>query len=90
MNREPAAIIGTITGLVAAVIALVVAFGLDLTPEQQTAIVGATAVLAPVIATLITRGHVYSPATTDELVVTAARTGLINETTTRRDLHPRD
>lgn len=26
----------------------------------------------------------------DELVVTAARTGLINETTTRRDLHPRD
>lgn len=63
LSREPAAVTATITALVAALIALVVAFGLDLTKEQEVAIIGVTAVLAPIVAGLITRAKV-SPAST--------------------------
>lgn len=63
LSREPAAVTATITALVAALITLVVAFGLDLTKEQEVAIIGITAVLAPIIAGLITRTKV-SPAST--------------------------
>ena len=59
LNREPAAIVGAITGLAAAIVALVVAFQPDLlTEEQQAAILGVVAVVAPIIATLITRQFV--------------------------------
>lgn len=59
LNREPAAIVGAITGLAAAVVALVVAFQPDLlTPEQQSAILGVVAVVAPIIAALVIRSKV--------------------------------
>ncbi len=70
MNREPAAIIGTITAAVTAILALLVAFGLDIEPEQQAAILGVIAVIAPVVATLITRSAVFAPATVQELTAT--------------------
>ena len=63
MNEQPAAIVGTITAAAAALIALFVAFGIDLTPDQQAAILSAAAVAAPLIAALFIRRRVYSPAT---------------------------
>lgn len=57
-EREPAAILGTITAGVAAVITLAVAFGLDLTDEQTAAILGVVAVVAPLVAAFLTRPRV--------------------------------
>lgn len=58
-----------------AVLALLVAYGFDISQEQQVAILGIAAVLAPVIAGIVTRSKVYSPATTQKLANEAAVTG---------------
>ncbi len=63
MNKQPAAIVGTITAAVAALIALFVAFGIEVTADQQAAILSVAAVAAPLIAALFIRRKVYSPAT---------------------------
>ncbi|MDQ3540044.1 MAG: hypothetical protein M3440_05095 [Chloroflexota bacterium] len=60
MNTEPARLIASITGGVAALIALLVAFGVDLTEDQKTAILGIVAIAAPIIAGLFIRQNVYS------------------------------
>ncbi len=73
MNREPAAIVASVTGAATAIIALVVAFGLDLTADQQTAILGVVAVAAPLIAGVVIRSKVFAPATVADIVST--RTG---------------
>jgi multidrug resistance efflux pump len=67
MKTEPAQIIGWLTGLAAAVIALLVAFGLDMDQTQQAAILGVVAVVAPIIAGLIIRFNVYAPATVERI-----------------------
>lgn len=71
MESEASRITGVIVSLVAAVIALVVAFGVPLTPDQRTAILSACAVVAPLIAMAIIRSHVYSQKTTERLVAQA-------------------
>lgn len=58
MNREPLLTVGTMTGAVTAIIALLVAFGLDLTGEQQTAILAVVAVAAPFVVAAVTRPKV--------------------------------
>lgn len=58
MESEPARTVGGAVGLVAAVIACLVAFGVDLTVEQQTAILGLTSVAAPILSGFITRAFV--------------------------------
>ncbi len=60
-SAEPALSVGAITAAVGAVLGLVVAFGLKLTPEQTAAILGVTTVLAPLVSAWFTRGRVYSP-----------------------------
>ena len=40
MNREPIATVGGITAAVTAILAVLLSFGVDLTPDQQTAIIG--------------------------------------------------
>src|SRR5690606_36934868 len=72
MATEPATIVGTITAAATAIIALLVAFGLDLSDEQQQAILGVVAVAAPVIAAVVIRGKVYAPKTAQEVVNDAA------------------
>jgi hypothetical protein len=57
-GREPLATAATITGAVAAVLALVVAFGVNLTGDQQTAILGVASVAAPLIVALVVRPKV--------------------------------
>ena len=44
--REPAAVAGATIAVVAAVIALIVAFGVPITDDQQTAILGVVSVVA--------------------------------------------
>ncbi|UFU03423.1 hypothetical protein LQF12_02095 [Ruania suaedae] len=61
MTREPAAIIGAIGTAVGAILALLVAFGIDVTEEQQTAILGVVAAVGPIVVGLLIRGKV-SPA----------------------------
>lgn len=53
--REPLVSTATITAAVSAAIALLVAFGVDLTETQTTAILGVVAVLAPLVVILARR-----------------------------------
>ena len=75
MKTEPAGMVATITGAVTAVIALLVAYGFDISNEQQVAILGVVAVIAPVIAGIVTRTKVYSPASAQKAANEAAVTG---------------
>ena len=52
MTREPAVYISTITAFLTAIIGLAVAFGANITDQQQTAILGAVAAAVPIIALL--------------------------------------
>lgn len=58
MKREPLVTVATVTGIAAAVVALVVAFGLDLTDDQQAAILGFVGVVAPLVVALVVRPRV--------------------------------
>lgn len=57
-QNEPLVTTGVITALVAAAVTLAVAFGLPLTSEQQIAIGGFTAVVAPLVVALVARRKV--------------------------------
>lgn len=58
MKSEPAITVASITAVVAAVIGLLVAFGIDLSDDQQKAILALVAVAGPVVAGFVTRGKV--------------------------------
>lgn len=64
MSTEPAVTVGTISAVVAAGIALLVAFGVPISEGQQVAILGVVAAVGPLIAAIITRRFV-SPAGSD-------------------------
>lgn len=63
MKREPVLTSASITALVSAVIALLVAFGLKLNGDQQTAILGVVAIAAPLVVALVSRPRVTPVAT---------------------------
>jgi len=65
MKREPAITVGTISAAVAAVLALLVAFGIPVTDDQQTAILGVVAALGPIVTGLIVRRKV-TPTSKDQ------------------------
>lgn len=58
MNREPLVTVATITALVAAILGLLVSFGIDLTKDQQNAILAVAAVVAPLVVAAFARGKV--------------------------------
>lgn len=58
MKNEPLITVASITAAATAVIGLLVSFGLDLTGDQQTAILGVVAVVAPLIVAAVTRSKV--------------------------------
>ena len=62
MKNEPAITVGSVSAAVAAILALLVAFGVPLDDAQQKAILGVVAAAGPIVAALITRNFV-SPAT---------------------------
>lgn len=61
MKKEPVISVGSISAGVAAVIALIVAFGVPVTEDQQIAILGVVAAVGPIAAAVVTRRFV-SPA----------------------------
>ena len=61
--REPAIVIGTVTTAVTAVLALLVAFGIDLSQGQQVAILGVIAGVGPLVVAFLTRSKVAPIAT---------------------------
>lgn len=67
MSQEPAALVGTITGLAAAILTALIAFGVDLDQTQHDALLGLVAVAAPIIAGIVIRGKVYSPETVERM-----------------------
>lgn len=67
-NTEPAQIVGYLTSAATAIIALLVAYGFDISQDQQSAILGVVAVVAPVVAALLIRSRVYAPETVQEIV----------------------
>lgn len=58
MNTEPAITIGSVLTLVGAAIALLVAFGVDITDDQQKAILAFVAAAGPLATGLLIRGKV--------------------------------
>ncbi len=58
MTTEPAVTIGTVTALVSAVLALLVTFGVDISDDQQNAILALVGVLAPIVAGVLIRRKV--------------------------------
>lgn len=64
---EPAVTVGTVTAAVAAVVSLLVAFGVELSQDQQVAILGLVAVVAPVLVGLVVRGKVVPLVNIDEV-----------------------
>ena len=57
-TREPALTVGAVVALVGAVLTLLIAFGVDLTEEQQNAILRVVAIAAPLVAAVVTRRFV--------------------------------
>jgi len=58
VTREPLLTAAGITALVSAVLGALVAFGLDLTEDQRSAVLAIVAVLAPLAVGLTARGKV--------------------------------
>lgn len=67
MDREPVVTVAWIGSAVAAVLTLLVAFGVDMTKEQTAAVLGLVAVAAPVVAGYVARRWAYAPATMREI-----------------------
>lgn len=62
VKNEPVVVGGLVTGLVTAVLALIIAFGVDLSQEQQVAILGVVTALIALVAFLVRR-KTYGPVT---------------------------
>ncbi|MBM0275313.1 hypothetical protein [Micromonospora tarensis] len=65
---EPLFTVGALTAAVTAVLALLVAFGLPVSDDQQAAILGVVAVAGPLVVAALARGRVYAPATVSRLL----------------------
>ena len=81
MSSEPLVTVASITAGVAAIIALLVSFGVPVTPEQQTAILRVVAVGAPIVVALVARGRVTPNTRVVESVTPAGvvEAGVANE-----------
>lgn len=75
LEREPSQIIGYITAVATAIIALLVAYGFDIDQTKQAAILGVIAVLAPAIAGIVIRFNVWAPQSVQSEVDAAAASG---------------
>lgn len=80
MKTEPAITVASITAAVTAILALLVAYGFDVSDEQQQAILGIVAVLAPIIVGIVTRQNVWAPASVGTVKQDAYRAGLNDAT----------
>lgn len=77
LKEEAAIVVSAVIGLITAVTGLLVAFGIDVSEAQQSAIIAAVSALSLVIVAVgpIIRQFVFSQRTTQTLVNHAAVTG---------------
>jgi hypothetical protein len=68
---EPLLNVGAITAMATAVLGLVIALGMPVDDDTQTAILAVVAVVAPIVVALVGRGRVFSPRTVNRMVVKA-------------------
>lgn len=68
MNSEPTVTITAITTLVGAVFAALVAFGLDISADQQTAILSLIAAAWVVVTPIWIRSKVWAPDSVEDIV----------------------
>jgi hypothetical protein len=82
LRTEPAVVISTVTAVLTALIGTGLAFGLNISDDQQNALLGSVAPLVGVIFLIgpVIRTFVYSPATTEKLVKSATRKEQAGET----------
>lgn len=64
---DPSTLFGSLVTFAGAVLALVVAFGLDLSAEQVERILAALAAAGPLVTAWLIRRKAYAPATVDKL-----------------------
>lgn len=67
MKKEPLVTVAAIAAVVAALLSVLVAFGIDLTRAQSTSILGAVGVIAPLVVAWPARGEVASPWTVEKI-----------------------
>lgn len=67
-RTDPSALFGSIVTAIGAILALLVAFGVDLTETQREAILGTAVALGPLVTALLIRRHAYAPATVERRV----------------------
>lgn len=67
-SAEPSLAVGAVTATVAAILAVLAAFGLSLTEAQHDAVLVLVAAAAPMVAAWFTRKRVYSPASVRKLL----------------------
>lgn len=60
--KEPLLTVGTITAIVTTGLACLVAFGIHMSDDRQSAILGIVAVLAPLVVAAVGRAKAWSPA----------------------------
>lgn len=72
-DNEPAITAAGASALVAAILALAVAFGAPITSEQKEAILGTAAVVAPIVVALLVRPHVTPQAHIDQVPIAALK-----------------
>lgn len=58
MNREPVITTASIAAVIVAIVALLKSFGVPISDEQATALVGAVGVVAPLVAAFVARRKV--------------------------------
>ena len=60
MRTEPAITVGTVSALVSAILVLLVALGVPISEDVQTAVIAVIAAAGPIVGAAIIRGKVWS------------------------------
>lgn len=72
-RTDPSGLFGSIVTALGAILALVVAFGVEIDETQREAILGTAVALGPLVTALLIRRHAWAPATVDRRLVEQAR-----------------
>lgn len=75
MTDDPSALWGSIAATVGALLALFVAFGVDLTEDQITAILGLFSAVGPLVTALLIARRAWKPSSVKRAVAEAAGRG---------------
>lgn len=66
MHTDPSGLVGTVAAAAGAILTLLVAFGVDLTEAQITAILAVVTTVGPAVVALAIRRHAWAPVSVDK------------------------